>query len=198
MSTVVCQKYQDVLLHPVIFCSMWASMLFWLFWLLQHRWHSPQPHPPLPLVGLWGIPRPDIIPPADLSLPRSPPSDVDTNTLRCSGVTTISTGSFECESVCLFWSPRLAPKSVPKMSHTHPKFKAGQCVILIMLTYWYKSVLNTFLHRSKSWCSHRKVWIHLSNTFLYAHGIQKIAYKCSCCFKHMTRYTAQGKIHSDR
>lgn len=137
-------------------------------------------------------------PPADLSLPRSPPSDVDTNTLRCSGVTTISTGSFECESVCLFWSPRLAPKSVPKMSHTHPKFKAGQCVILIMLTYWYKSVLNTFLHRSKSWCSHRKVWIHLSNTFLYAHGIQKIAYKCSCCFKHMTRYTAQGKIHSDR
>ncbi len=28
----VCQKYQDVLQHPVRFCSMQASRLFWPFW----------------------------------------------------------------------------------------------------------------------------------------------------------------------
>lgn len=32
MSDAVCQKYQDVLLHPVIFRSMHVSMLLWPFW----------------------------------------------------------------------------------------------------------------------------------------------------------------------
>ena len=32
MSNAVCQKYQDVLLHPVTFCTIQASLLFWLFW----------------------------------------------------------------------------------------------------------------------------------------------------------------------
>lgn len=27
----VCQKYQDVLLHLVVICSMKASMIFWLY-----------------------------------------------------------------------------------------------------------------------------------------------------------------------
>ena len=32
ISNAVCHKYQDVLLHPVAFCSMQGSMLFLLFW----------------------------------------------------------------------------------------------------------------------------------------------------------------------